>query len=196
MNAVAEVARDVDVRVARPLVPNAVLGMVLCLVTEVMLFTGLIAAYLVVRSKFTNWPPMGQEQLPIVVTVVNTFILLFSGLTMILAVRHLRAGKSPTALLWMTCIAGSTFLVIQGYEWAKIINYGVTIGSSLYGATFYTLIGVHALHVIIAVIALFCVCLRSKAYTVESHDGLLAMRLYWLFVVSVWPVLFVLVYLW
>ncbi len=178
------------------LMPNAILGMAIFLITEVMMFTGLVAAYLVVRSDFKIWPPIDQEQLPIIVTAVNTFILLCSGWTMLMSTRRVTEGKDISVMLWATFAGGLCFLLIQGYEWYQIVGYGITLGSSLYGATFYTVIGVHAVHVIVAVIALLCVCLRSKGFTQESHAGLIAMSMYWIFVVAIWPILFVLVYLW
>ena len=136
------------------LVPNAVLGMALFLFTEVMIFVALIASYLVVRSGAINWPPVDQPQLPIAVTAVNTAVLLFSAVTMILAVRKQRAGGSASALLWFTLLAGSTFLAIQGYEWVRIVGFGLTLDSSLYASSFYVLIGMHALHVLAAVLGL------------------------------------------
>lgn len=182
----------------RMLVPNEVLGMWLFLFTEIMLFLGLISAYLVLRGQTALWPPPGQPRLPVEITAINTLILLASGLTMWQAVPALRRGGGRLLQwLWLTFFLGLTFLAIQGYEWLRLIGFGLTTRSSIYGGMFYTLIGVHGLHVLGALIVLALVMgqTRQGHYTVSDHGGLLAMRLYWSFVVLVWPVLYVLVYL-
>jgi heme/copper-type cytochrome/quinol oxidase subunit 3 len=89
-------------------------------------------------------------------------------------------------------------LVLQGTEWVKLVRYGLTSSSSLYGSLFYTLVGCHALHVLAALFALAWVlhAARSGRYGSDNLDALLGMRLYWVFVVAVWPLLYALVYLW
>jgi cytochrome c oxidase subunit 3 len=71
------------------------------------------------------------------------------------------------------------------------------MSSSLYGGTFYTLIGCHALHVLVAVIALLVTLLRALKghYSKNNHTGVELCRVYWFFVVGIWPVLYALVYL-
>jgi len=173
-------------------IPDAVLGMSVFLVTEVMLFCGLISAHIVLRGPAIIWPPMGQPRLPIEVTLVNTCFLLLSGYLMLRATDAFSQGRQRDArrLLGQTLALGALFVSVQGYEWARLISFGLTTRSGLYGALFYTLVGAHGLHVIGAVTALAVVRMRPTA------DRLSAMKLYWLFVVGVWPALFGLVYLW
>jgi cytochrome c oxidase subunit III len=172
--------------------PDAVLGMSVFLVTEVMLFCGLISAHIVLRGPTVIWPPMGQPRLPVEVTAVNTCFLLLSGYTMLRAAgafseqRRADAGRA----LAQTVGLGVLFLTVQGYEWVRLIAYGLNTRSGLYGALFYTVVGIHAVHVLGAVTALALVMRRP------TSASLGAMKLYWLFVVGVWPVLFALVYLW
>ena len=182
----------------RPLVPSAVLAMAIFIAAEAMFFAGLISAFLVLRAQGTDWPPLGQPRLPVIVTGVNTLILLLSGWTMIRAGASQKRGEAIfTRWLDATAFLGIAFLLIQGYEWLRLVGFGLTTSSSLYGATFYTLVGAHGLHVVVAVAALIA-ALRIAARPGEQRAGrawLEPYGMYWLFVVAVWPVLYVLVYL-
>jgi heme/copper-type cytochrome/quinol oxidase subunit 3 len=183
---------------SQPLVPSGVLAMVLFIATEAMFFAGLVSAFLVLRAEALTWPPLDQPRLPLAVTIVNTLILVASGGTMQWALGTLRRGEGRL-LRWLlaTAALGALFLVIQGYEWVRLIGFGLTTTSSLYGATFYTLVGAHGLHVLAALVFLLVVVGKAARgrYTQEEQTGLELCRMYWLFVVAVWPILFLLVYL-
>jgi heme/copper-type cytochrome/quinol oxidase subunit 3 len=191
-------AADTAITGGRPLVPSGVLGMVLFISTEAMFFAALISAYLVLRAQAVDWPPFDQPRLPVGVTGVNTAVLLLSGWTMQRALAAARARKGSTGR-WLaaTALLGSIFLAIQGTEWARLIGFGLTTSSSLYGGTFYTLVGAHGLHVLAALVVLLVVAVRGlRGHYSRSEDRELELcRMYWLFVVAVWPVLYVLVYL-
>jgi len=184
---------------ARPPVGNAYLAMLLFIGADVMFFAGLIGAFVVFRFGAMDWPPLGQPRLPVAVTGVNTIILLASGYTMFRAWRHLQDWKRPSiaSSLTITTVLGSIFLFVQGYEWTKLIGFGLTIKSSVYGAIFYTLIGCHALHVFGAVIWLLVVLLLFKRnrFSAKKHVGIKLAGMYWFLVVGLWPMLYALVYL-
>ena len=120
--------------------------MLFFLVAETMFFAGLISAFFVLRLGAPVWPPPLQPRLPVLVTGLNTLVLLASSLAMIAALRALRrgAGRALVERLAATAALGALFLAVQGYEWARLIHYGLTVTSGAYGATFYTLIGFHA----------------------------------------------------
>ena len=186
------------IRRPREVVPSGILGMALFIATEAMFFVGLISAFLVLRAGALEWPPFDQPRLPVGVTGVNTAILLASGWTMHRAVTALRRGEAGLAR-WMgvTAILGVVFLSIQGFEWIRLVSFGLTTTSSLYGATFYTLVGVHGLHVASAVVALLAHLAGAAAgrYAAGDDARLMPMAMYWYFVVAVWPILYLLVYL-
>jgi heme/copper-type cytochrome/quinol oxidase subunit 3 len=171
------------------------------LAAEVMFFTGLIGAYVVLRGSVAGpWPPPDQPRLPLAVTSVNSAILFLSAWTMRRAVVALERTL-PRSLRWAlveTALLGATFLVIQGSEWARLVWHGLTASSSIYGATFYTLIGTHGLHVAAAVVWLTVVALRfhGDRFSLKRTSGVEALSLYWYFVCALWAVLFPLVYLW
>jgi len=187
------------VRPNRPIGSNAWLAVLMFLGAEAMFFAGLMGAYLVFRVGSTVWPPPFQPRLPIGVTGVNTLILLASAVTMKLALRATRSGESVRLIQWLSWTAwlGAMFLVIQGFEWVRLLHFGLTVSSSVYGGLFYTLIGFHAAHVFGALVWLMIVWLGAKRgrYTKRNYTGLQTCSMYWLFVVGLWPVLYGLVYL-
>jgi heme/copper-type cytochrome/quinol oxidase subunit 3 len=135
----------------------------------------------------------------VVVTGFNTLVLLYSAVTMWLAQRAVRRNR-PTRgkrLLLLTTLLGVMFLALQGYEWVQLVRFGLTMTSGIYGATFYTLIGCHGLHVSGAVVWLLVVLLRVRQgrYNATRYTGLAVCGMYWYFVVALWPVLYYLVYL-
>jgi cytochrome c oxidase subunit 3 len=182
----------------QPLLPSGVLGMAIFIVTEIMFFAGLISAFLVLRAQAMTWPPFDQPRLPVVVTGVNTAVLLASGWTMLRAQAALRRSQDGLVRwLGLTALLGALFVAVQGYEWVRLIHFGLTTSSSLYGATFYTLVGAHGLHVLAALVVLVIVLRGAAAGWFQPGDvvALEPYRMYWLFVVGIWPVLYVLVYL-
>jgi cytochrome c oxidase subunit 3 len=181
----------------RPVVPNAVLAMALFLFTEVMLFAGLLSAYLVLRGRAPVWPPFGQPRLPVLVTLANTGVLLASGWAVRAAGERFDAQDIPKAAraLRLALALGAVFVLVQGAEWAALVAHGLTATQSPYGSTFAVLVGGHALHVIVAVAALAWGA-RELSRGELRRSGLTALSMYWTFVVALWPVLYVLVYLW
>lgn len=184
---------------ARPPVSNARLGMLVFLAFEAMLFAGLIGAFLVYRLGSQVWPPLGQPRLPLLVTWANTATLLLSGYTMRAALRAIRVGdrEGVTTGLSRTALLGTIFLVVQGSEWVRLIRHGLTLSAGIYGATFYTVIGCHGVHVLGAVIWMLIARCGSSGdqLLARRHVGVELCGMYWYFVVGLWPVLFTLVYL-
>jgi heme/copper-type cytochrome/quinol oxidase subunit 3 len=192
---------DADIRRAPALnavMPSAELGMLLFIPMEIMFFAGLISAFLVLRADgAATWPPAGQPRLPVVVTGINTFVLLLSGVAAERGVAALRnGGRSTKGWLGAAIALGATFLAIQGVEWIRLVGFGLTMTSSLYGATFYVLIGVHGCHVAGGLVGLVVVFARVlHGPRTPSDDEVPRMwRMYWWFVVGIWPVLYGLVY--
>src|SRR5262249_51928850 len=105
--------------------------------------------------------------------------------------RRLVVGLARTAAL------GATFLAVQGAEWVRLVRFGLTVSAGAYGATFYTLIGTHGVHVLAALAWLALVMLAAirGRYTAREHVGVAVCAMYWHFVVALWPILYVLVYL-
>lgn len=183
----------------RPRLDNVRLAMLFFLSAETMFFAGLISAFFVLRLSAAVWPPPLQPRLPVLVTGLNTLVLLASSVAMIAALRAARRGDRRLLLerLAATAALGALFLAVQGYEWAQLIRYGLTVTSGAYGATFYTLIGTHAAHVLGALVWLGATVLLAARgrFTGGPANGLRACATYWHYVVALWPILYVTVYL-
>ena len=97
-------------------------------------------------------------------------------------------------ILNLAIALGAVFIGVQGVEWARLISEGLTLSSSTFGAFFYLIVGTHALHAIPALVVLGWAAMGLRKGTLTA-DAFAAVRLFWYFVVLVWPVLYVLVYL-
>jgi cytochrome c oxidase subunit III len=178
---------------------NAWLAMLFLLAAETMFFAGLISAFFVLRLAAPVWPPPLQPRLPVLVTGLNTLVLLASSVAMVAALGAARRADTRALMERLAAAAGlgALFLAVQGYEWARLIHYGLTVTSGAYGATFYTLIGVHAAHVLGALVwlAVTLVMATRGRFADGRLTRLRACATYWHFVVGLWPILYLTVYL-
>jgi cytochrome c oxidase subunit III len=180
-----------------PVISNARIAVMMFIAAEVMFFAGLVGAFIVFRLAAQTWPPPFQPRLPVGVTGLNTAILLLSGVFMQLAMRAARAREGKETVirrLAYAAIFGTIFLLVQGVEWLRLIHYGLTLSSSVYGATFYTLIGCHGAHVAGAALWLAVVLARVSSGR-AGREAVQLCGMYWTFVVALWPALYALVYL-
>lgn len=188
---------DRDREPPRPVLDNARLATLFFIAAEAIFFAGLIASYFVLRTGAAQWPPPLQPRLPVLVTGLNTLVLLASSVAMVRALAD--RGDRPRVVrgLVIAGTLGLVFLAVQGYEWVQLVGYGLTMTSGAYGVTFYTLIGVHALHVLGALVWLAIVSagVHRGRFVEAPAAGLRACGMYWHFVVALWPVLYVAVYL-
>jgi cytochrome c oxidase subunit 3 len=170
---------------------NMLLGVKLGILSEIMLFGALFTAYFVIRSESGGWPPHGQERPELILPGLNTLLLLSSSVTMQWAVRAIGRGQLGTMrlALRLTLLLGSTFIVIQGYEFATN-GFGLTDGT--FGSTFYTLTGFHGAHVLagLGIMAIVAIRARRGLVSAEHHTVVEAASYYWHFVDAVWVVLF------
>jgi len=181
----------------KKLLPDGVMGMVIFVFTEVMLFAGLISAHTIVRSRAAGemWPPYGQPRLPLEETAINTAALLLSAVVIFFAQRAFRRGVGSARWTFLASIVlGIFFVASQGMEWAALLGEGLTMQSSAYGGFFYLIVGTHALHAVAAMLGMVWAWLRmSKGTLTQSQFS--TVQVFWYFVVLVWPVLYWKVYL-
>jgi cytochrome c oxidase subunit III len=181
----------------RPLADSAVLGTALFVFTEVMLFAGFISAFGIVRDTALPgaWPPPGQPRLPFERTMLNTAALLASGVALWIAGRRFRGPNPEKARGWTAAALGlgAFFVMAQGAEWLGLIREGLTLRSSQLGSFFYTIVGAHALHALVAIVFL-ALAWRAMLVGRLRASRFAAVRLFWYFVVLVWPVLYWRVY--
>lgn len=177
------------------IVPNGVMGMLIFVCAEAMLFAGFVSAFTIMRAQALVWPPPGQPRLPVEETAFNTVLLLASGVALFLARRaYRRDQRAVRAPLLVSVLLGAAFVALQGREWASLLGQGLTMQSSALGSFFYLVVGVHALHAIAALALLLYAWRRLvKGWLPPGVFG--AAEVFWYFVVGVWPLLYWRVYL-
>lgn len=180
----------------KPLINSTYLAMFMFIGAELMFFSGIIGAFLLLRLSTVDWPPLDQPTLPAFVTGINTILLLLSGYVASRIWDPFNNKNTVVRNLIIVSSLGLLFLSIQGYEWIRLIGFGLTLQSSVYGAMFYFLIGAHASHVLGGLLWLIAITfLTIKSGIIESNvNKLRAALLYWFFVVLLWPLLYILVY--
>jgi len=133
------------------------------------------------------------------IPLLNTLLLLSSGVTITIAHHALRAGKRSQLLIWLgaTVILGALFLTFQAHEYIEAYTkLNLTLGSGVYGSTFFMLTGFHGLHVTLGAIMLTVIWLRCLKghFSRDHHFAFEAVAWYWHFVDVVWLGLFLFVY--
>ena len=171
-------------------------GMITLIAAEAAIFTIFVVAYIFYLGKSLAGPtPKDVLELPI----FSTICLLSSSLTIHLAVKALRNAKVGAFGVWwfVTIALGVIFLVGTGREWRHLIfEKGLTISTNLFGTTYYSLVGLHAFHVIVGLLILsigMIFALLGKVKPEHSERAEI-FSLYWHFVDAVWVIVFTVVY--
>ena len=178
---------------------GAKLGMWLFLATELLLFGGLFAAYAIYRAKYPEMFMQGSKSLDVVLGSVNTVILIFSSLTVAIAVKAIQENriKLVKIMLWGTIICAAIFAVNKYFEYTYKFGKGIFPGTDIFYSIYFAATGVHMLHVFIGM-AVLGVLLRKVYKGKYSKDNYTAIEiggLYWHLVDLIWIYLFPLLYL-
>lgn len=176
---------------------RGLVGMACLIVAESAIFIIFVVAYIFYMGKSLTGPtPREVLDLPIFATVC----LLSSSITVHFAVHALEHSRIRSTIGWLagTVLLGGIFIASTAMEWYELIYHrGLTIRTNLFGTTFYSLVGLHASHVIAGLIMLGLVLLFSLAGKVNQHhaERLEVISIYWHFVDAVWVVVFTVVYI-
>ena len=171
-------------------------GMACLIIAEAAIFLIFVVAYIFYIGKSLTGPTPAQVlELPI----FGTVCLLSSSFTVHMAVAALRKANRRSCTLWLaaTVLLGGIFLGTTAQEWYHLIHdWGLTIQTNLFGTTYYSLVGLHASHVVVGLILLALTLGFSLAGQVSEHhaEKLEVLSLYWHFVDAVWVVVFTVVY--
>jgi len=189
---------------------NGKFAMWVFLASEIMFFAGLIGTYIVYRMAHpemfepvldTNNPM--HAYVPVAlnwkIATVNTFLLITSSFTMVLAVDAAKKMMESKVkfFLNLTAVLGVAFCCLKGYEYYLKFDHHVWPGTGIFYACYFTMTGVHTLHVIAGIIPLFAMaamCKRGK-YTNDGGNAIELLGLYWHFVDVVWILIFPMLYL-
>jgi cytochrome c oxidase subunit III len=171
-------------------------GVIGLILTESALFTIFVTAYLFYIGKSATGPYPNQVlDLPILATAC----LLSSSLTIVLAERAFREGNNRGFRLWwlITILLATEFLGSTALEWQRLIfKEHLTIGTNLFGTTFYSLVGLHASHVVVGLILLVLALILSlRGHVTRAHaEHIEMLSWYWHFVDGIWVIVFTVIY--
>jgi cytochrome c oxidase subunit III len=185
------------------------LGMWLFIVSDSLTFGALLAGYSYVRAESQTWATPFPIYPSILFSTIMTFALLTSSLTMVMAVAAAHRHDLAAARKWIfgTMVGGAIFIILHLMEWSELIEKGLRPfelpkewlqpdrwpgASPLFGATFFTITGLHMFHVFSGLVYLGVIALRIKKVTEEDVE---ISGLYWHFVDLVWMFVFPLIYL-
>ena len=171
-------------------------GILALILTESAFFSIFVVAYIFYIGKSLSGPFPKDVLSP---PIVNTICLLSSSVTIVLAVRALRAGSIRTFGIWwlVTFALGVEFLAGTALEWHRLIyRESLTINTNLFGTTYYSLVGLHALHVIIGLLLILIVMIFTALGDMDRRhiERTDVLSWYWHFVDAVWVVVFITVY--
>jgi len=179
-------------------IPTGKIGMWWFLASEIMVFGGLIACYILLRLASAGWAETAAH-VSLRIASINTLVLLTSSLTMVLAFAAVEARdhQSVCRFLALTVLLGLMFLGIKAYEYSTELAQGFTPLAGLFWSFYYAMTGLHALHVLGGVTVnavLLMMAVSGRAWAHVQHRVELA-GLYWHFVDVVWIFLFPLIYM-
>jgi len=194
MSALSVTMPEADIRWNPP--ARGPVGMYCMIAAEAAIFTIFVVAYIFYIGK-SNTGPQPQDVLR--APVFLSICLLSTSLTIHWAVKLLRSGKVRSFGLWwlLTIALGTIFLAGTVREWRHLIyDEGLTIQTNLFGTTYYSLVGLHAFHVTVGLVALSTVALFTLLGRVrqEHAERTEVLSMYWHFVDAVWVVVFIVVY--
>ena len=179
---------------------NVKLGIWLFLASEVMLFGALFSSYVLLRLMATEWP-FGVDVLNVPMGTFNTAVLIGSSVTMVMAYASLKMDDFGSFRRWLAATIGLSlvFMVVKAFEYNHEFDIGNFPSTSTYLAIYFTMTGLHALHIIGGVIVntylLFPGSKMWKTNKAQFTNRIEAAGLYWHFVDLVWIFLFPVLYL-
>lgn len=171
-------------------------GMLCVIIAESAIFTIFVVAYVYYIGKTVTGPTPRDV---LTVPIFNSICLLSSSFTIVMAEHAIDRGRISRFGVWwaITISLGSIFLVGTGIAWHKLIYHDrLTISTNLFGTTFYSLVGLHASHVIVGLAGLLTVLIFTLSGHVrqEHAERIQVLALYWHFVDAIWVVVFTVVY--
>ena len=173
------------------------LGMACLIVAETAMFAIFVVAYVYYVGRDTSGPrPQDVLKAPI----VGTICLLSSSFFIRLAERAIEDGRMSAFKRWwaFTALLGFVFLVDTAMEWNKLITKDhLTISTNLFGTTYYSLVGLHATHVLVGFLMLMVALVAAlQGKLTQAHaERVQVVSIYWHFVDAIWVVVFTVVYL-
>ncbi|HWV23398.1 MAG TPA: cytochrome c oxidase subunit 3 [Thermomicrobiales bacterium] len=162
-------------------------GMLFLVFTEAALFASLLLSYFYERANAVEWPPAGIEKPELILPLIMTALLIGSSITMLIAETAIKRDSQTGLIvgLVLSVLLAGGFLAMQGYEYT---HTDFALGDSVYSSAFFTITGLHGIHVAIAVLMGLVLIARASLghFTARNHNALRNVSLYWHFVDLVW----------
>ena len=185
------------------------LGMWLFIFTELLLFGGLFLVYSIYRAQYPHNFHEGSLELSVTIGAINTIVLLFSSMTIAMALTAMQRNNKKLAMtmIVVTLLMAVVFLINKYFEWGAKFHHGLYPGSDLmallerghllYFSLYFFMTALHAFHIIVGMVLLIVVLLRVKSNRIHAHKYVLLENgaLYWHLVDLIWIFLFPLLYL-
>ncbi len=185
------------------------LGMWLFIFTELLLFGGLFLVYSIYRAQYPHNFHEGSLELSVTIGAINTIVLLFSSMTIAMALTAMQRNNKKLAMtmIVVTLLMAVVFLINKYFEWGAKFHHGLYPGSDLmallerghllYFSLYFFMTGLHAFHIIVGMVLLIVVLFKVKNNRIHAHKYVLLENgaLYWHLVDLIWIFLFPLLYL-
>jgi heme/copper-type cytochrome/quinol oxidase subunit 3 len=175
-------------------IPTGRLAMWWVLASEIVIFGGLLASYVMLRLQHPEW---GDEaaHTSLAAGGFNTFVLLTASLFAVLGHQAAERGDGPRAarFLWLTVAGGLVFMLVKAFEYTTEIRHGFTIFRSVFWGYYFTATGLHGLHVLAGMVAIGIVATGARRH--QNLHRVELVGIYWHFVDAVWIFLFPLLYI-
>lgn len=176
-------------------------GYILFIISEICIFGTLFYTYLynslIPDVHIGNiWPPIGIEYIDYKsIPLMNTVLLFFSGITITIAQYNIKVGDIRESKVYIvyTLILGILFIILQGIEYKNSIN---NIQDSIYSNIFFTITGLHGLHVLLGIIYIYIAYIRINEYTDMHHMNYILSAIYYHFVDIIWLFVYGIIYIW
>ncbi|MCA9394349.1 MAG: heme-copper oxidase subunit III [Candidatus Omnitrophica bacterium] len=177
---------------------TAQLGMMIALASWSMLFATALFGYTVLRVQATHWYSFGAGDRPFIQATANTLILLLSSVFYKMAVRAV-GGSRPEDVnryLWGTLACGAVFGAMQFWLWQTLAGEGIRLATSISASSIFAMTGLHAVHVLGAMAAVFWLALRTRRriITTEEKTPLVLVGWFWHFLTIIWCVFYTVIF--
>ena len=175
-------------------IPTGRLAMWWVLASEVVIFGGLLASYVMLRLQHPEWGDEASHT-STMAGAFNTFVLLTSSLFAVLGHQHAERGDGARAarFLWMTVGGGAVFMVVKAFEYSSEISHGFTVFRGVFWGFYFASTGLHGLHVLAGMVAIGVVAVGARRR--QNLHRVELVGIYWHFVDAVWIFLFPLLYI-
>ena len=167
------------------------------IMAEALLFVGFFAAYWVTRLQAPTWPPAGTPEMPVLIPLIMTAILVSSSITIHMAEQRMDRNDQAGFRLWLkiTMVLGVVFLGFSAIEWSELFSHGFELKTNIYSTAFFTITGFHGSHVLVGLCIFLAILLPALKGTVNA-TFVRSASMYWHFVDIVWFFVVSQIYFW